>query len=195
TIQSMDEGEHTVSVRAEGSETRGRGGASATMTAQLQPTEKGTSVVMNTDLAVSGVVAQFGRTGIMQEVAQRMAQRFASCVDQERGSSSSIAIGVRALPQATDAGLIGVADQPFLTAGAIQALVKAFSPERIIVPRWGEHRGNPPVFDRRFFPELLTLSDDNGGQLVIAAHADAVTEVPFPAGLGDDIDRPEEWPR
>ena len=113
----------------------------------------------------------------------------------ERGISSSIAIGVRALPEATDAALIGVADQPFLTAEAIQALVKAFSPERIIVPRWGEHRGNPPVFDRRFFPELLSLSDDNGGQLVIAAHADAVTEVPFPAGLGDDIDRPEEWPR
>src|SRR6266480_4834155 len=82
TIQSVDESAHTVSIRAEGSETRGRGGASATTT-QLQPSEKGTSVIMTTDVAVSGVVAQFGRTGIMQEVAQRMAQRFASCVDQE----------------------------------------------------------------------------------------------------------------
>ena len=53
------------------------------MTAELQPNGGATSVVMNTDLSVSGVVAQFGRTGIMQEVAQRMAQRFASCVDQE----------------------------------------------------------------------------------------------------------------
>ena len=83
TIESMDEATHTVAIKAAGNETRGRGGASATMTAQLEPSEKGTSVVMNTDLAVSGVVAQFGRTGIMQEVAQRMAQRFASCVDQE----------------------------------------------------------------------------------------------------------------
>jgi carbon monoxide dehydrogenase subunit G len=83
TIESKDETTHTVSVKAAGNETRGRGGASATMTAQLEPSEKGTSVVMNTDLAVSGVVAQFGRTGIVQEVAQRMAQRFASCVDQE----------------------------------------------------------------------------------------------------------------
>jgi uncharacterized protein len=83
TIESMDPATHTVQVKAEGAETRGRGGASATMTAQLEPSDKGTSVVMNTDLAVSGVVAQFGRTGIMQEVAQRMAQRFASCVDQE----------------------------------------------------------------------------------------------------------------
>jgi uncharacterized protein len=83
TIESKDETTHTVRVKAEGAETRGRGGASAVMTAALQATENGTSVVMNTDLAVSGVVAQFGRTGIMQEVAQRMAQRFASCVDQE----------------------------------------------------------------------------------------------------------------
>src|SRR5256885_2939760 len=83
TIQSMDESAHTVSVRAEGSETRGRGGASATMTAQLQPREKGTTVVMNTDLAVSGVGAQFGRTGILQEGAPRMAPRFARCRDQE----------------------------------------------------------------------------------------------------------------
>jgi carbon monoxide dehydrogenase subunit G len=82
-IESMDATTHTVHVKAEGAESRGRGGASATVTAQLQPSDKGTAVLMTTDLAVSGVVAQFGRTGIMQEVAQRMGQRFASCVDQE----------------------------------------------------------------------------------------------------------------
>jgi uncharacterized protein len=83
TIESMDATTHTVQVKAEGTETRGRGGASAAMTAQLEAKGQGTSVVMNTDLAVSGVVAQFGRTGIMQEVAQRLAQRFAGCVEQE----------------------------------------------------------------------------------------------------------------
>jgi molybdenum cofactor cytidylyltransferase len=112
----------------------------------------------------------------------------------ERGISSSIAIGVRALPAATDAALIGVGDQPYLTAEAIKELVKAFAQGRIVVPRWGDHRGNPPVFDRRFFPELLALEGDRGGQPVIVAHADAVTEVALPARFGDDIDRPEEWP-
>ena len=82
-IESIDPAGHTVRLKAEGAETRGRGGASAVVTAQLAASEKGTSVVMDTELAVSGVVAQFGRSGIMQEVAQRMAQRFASCVDQE----------------------------------------------------------------------------------------------------------------
>lgn len=112
----------------------------------------------------------------------------------EKGISSSIVIGLQALPDTTDAALIGVGDQPYLTAEAIQQLVNAFSPGRIIVPRWGDHRGNPPVFDRRFFPELLALDGDHGGQRVITAHTDAVTEVRFQARLGDDIDRPEEWP-
>jgi uncharacterized protein len=83
TLESVDPVTHTVKIKAEGAETRGRGGASAMMTAALEANGASTSVVMNTDLSVSGVVAQFGRTGIMQEVAQRMAQRFASCVDQE----------------------------------------------------------------------------------------------------------------
>jgi len=112
----------------------------------------------------------------------------------EQGISSSIAIGLRALPEDTVGALIGVGDQPYLTADAIEELLHAFSPGRIIVPRWGDHRGNPPVFDRQFFPELLALDGDHGGQRVIAAHADAVTEIPLPARLGDDIDRPEEWP-
>jgi molybdenum cofactor cytidylyltransferase len=112
----------------------------------------------------------------------------------ENGISSSIAIGLRALPETTDAALIGVGDQPYLTAEVILELVHAFSPGRIIVPRWGDHRGNPPVFDRRFFPELLALDGDRGGQSVIAAHSESVIEVPLPARLGDDIDRPEEWP-
>ena len=112
----------------------------------------------------------------------------------ENGISRSIAIGLRALPETTDAALIGVGDQPYLTVAAIEELVRAFAPGRIIVPLWGEHRGNPPVFDRRFFPELLTLKGDRGGQRVIAAHPDAIIEVRFAARLGDDIDRPEDWP-
>jgi molybdenum cofactor cytidylyltransferase len=112
----------------------------------------------------------------------------------ETGISGSIAVGLRALPETTDAALLGVADQPYLTAEVIAALMKAFSAGRIVVPRWGDHRGNPPVFDRGYFSDLLALDGDQGGQRVISAHADAVIEVPLAARFGDDIDRPEEWP-
>ena len=112
----------------------------------------------------------------------------------EDGVSSSIAIGLRALPETSTAALIGVADQPYLTADAIQELLDAFLPGRIVVPRFGDHRGNPPVFDRRFFFELMQLRGDRGGQVVVNAHPNAVIEVSLAEGIGDDVDRPEDWP-
>jgi molybdenum cofactor cytidylyltransferase len=111
----------------------------------------------------------------------------------ERGISGSISIGIRALPGESPAALIAVADQPYLTADALADLVRAFLPGRIVVPRYGEHRGNPPIFDRRFFPELLALDGERGGQMVVGAHPEAVLEVDLAAEMGGDIDRPDDW--
>ncbi len=111
-----------------------------------------------------------------------------------RGINTSIGIGVGALPRATGAALLGVADQPLLTADAIAQLVNAFVPGKIVRPRYGDHRGNPVIFDRRFFPELMRLKDaDRGGQVVVAAHPETVIEVELPASMGKDIDSPDDW--
>jgi molybdenum cofactor cytidylyltransferase len=112
----------------------------------------------------------------------------------EDGISRSIAVGLAALPEATSAVLIGVADQPYLTVEAVEELVHAFSPGRIVVPRFGDHRGNPPVFDRRFFADLMELRGDHGGQVVVDAHPGAVIEVELAEAIGNDVDRPEDWP-
>jgi uncharacterized protein len=82
-IEAVDEAAHQVRLRAEGNESRGRGGASATVTATLKEVDGRTEVNMVSEVAVSGIVAQFGRSAIMQEVAQRMAKRFASCLEQQ----------------------------------------------------------------------------------------------------------------
>jgi len=34
-------------------------------------------------VALTGLVARFGRSGIIEDVSQRMAQRFANCLEQE----------------------------------------------------------------------------------------------------------------
>jgi len=112
----------------------------------------------------------------------------------EDGVSSSIAIGLGAVPETSSAVLIGVADQPYLTVKAVEELLDAFVPGRIVVPRYGDHLGNPPVFDRRFFFDLMQLRGDRGGQVVVNAHPEAVVEVSLAEGVGDDVDRPEDWP-
>jgi len=111
----------------------------------------------------------------------------------ETGISQSIRIGIGALPHESAAALIAVADQPYLTAEALLDLVRAYAPGGIVVPRFGEHRGNPPIFDRQFFSELLRLEGDRGGQAVVSAHPEAVVEVNLAPAMGVDIDRPDDW--
>ena len=114
--------------------------------------------------------------------------------EPERGISRSIGLGLGALPVETDAVMIGVADQPNLTSAALRRLIDAFDAGRIVTAQFGDHAGNPVIFDRRFFPQLLALEGDRGGQVVVRNHPDALVQVELPTRMGVDIDRPEDWP-
>jgi len=86
-IDEIDETAHTVNLKANGVESRGRGGAAATVRSELHAEGGRTVVTMQSDVAVSGLVAQFGRSAIMQDVSQRLAQQFASCLEQQLKAS------------------------------------------------------------------------------------------------------------
>lgn len=81
-IEETDEENHRVVLRASGRETRGQGSASATITSTMEEENGSTLVRVETDMEVTGKVAQFGR-GIMQDVAEEMLDRFSTCVEQE----------------------------------------------------------------------------------------------------------------
>jgi carbon monoxide dehydrogenase subunit G len=67
-------------LRAEGRETRGQGGANATITATLEPDGDGTKVTVTTDLTVTGKVAQFGR-GVLADVSAKLLGQFVDCLE------------------------------------------------------------------------------------------------------------------
>jgi uncharacterized protein len=70
-------GTHRAVLRAEGRDSRGQGAASATVTATLEESDSGTAVHIETDLEVSGKVAQFGR-GVLGEVSEKILDQFVS---------------------------------------------------------------------------------------------------------------------
>jgi uncharacterized protein len=83
SIEEADESAHRAVVRAEGKDARGQGTASATITSTLQ--EEGsdsTRVRVETDMQITGRVAQFGR-GLHQDVAEKIMGRFADCLEKE----------------------------------------------------------------------------------------------------------------
>jgi molybdenum cofactor cytidylyltransferase len=116
--------------------------------------------------------------------------------DFARGQSTSLQAGLRALPDDVDAALCAVADQPLLGAEVVAALVERYraTGARIVQPLYGGQPGNPVLFDRALFPELLALSGDVGGRAVVARHRDELSQVTIAdVRAGRDVDTPAEF--
>jgi carbon monoxide dehydrogenase subunit G len=102
-IVEADESAHTVVLKAEGRDTRGQGNASATVTATLTPDAGGTVVRIDTDLNITGKVAQFGR-GVMADVSSKLLGQFADNLERDVLSGNGAAAPAAEAPAPT-AGL------------------------------------------------------------------------------------------
>lgn len=117
--------------------------------------------------------------------------------DYAKGLSESLKCGVRNTPDDSDGVLVLLGDMPFVTPALIDSLINAFDQgHEICVPRHNGRRGNPVLWGRRFFPDLLALSGDKGARSLMDLHADALCELE----VGDDaslidIDTPDDLQR
>lgn len=77
-IVERDEAARQAKVRASGRDTKGRGGANADISFALEPSGGGTDVRIDTDLALSGSIAQYGRaSGMIGDLANHIVSQFA----------------------------------------------------------------------------------------------------------------------
>ena len=73
---TRDDSRYTASLKAEGRDTSGKGNASATITAKLEPTGAASAkCTVDTDLNITGKVAQFGR-GALADVSDKLLSQF-----------------------------------------------------------------------------------------------------------------------
>lgn len=121
--------------------------------------------------------------------------RFAHNPDYAEGLGTSLKAGIAAVPADADGVVVCLGDMPQVTSALIDQLLGAFDPEKgalIVVPTIEGRRGNPVVWSRRFFPDLMQIQGDVGARHIIGNYAEAVVEVPVagPAALVD-VDTPE----
>jgi carbon monoxide dehydrogenase subunit G len=75
----IDAANRKARAKAQGKDSKGRGGANATVDFRIEPVPAGSRVVVKTDLTLSGAVAQYGRaSGLIQDVAAQLVGQFAA---------------------------------------------------------------------------------------------------------------------
>lgn len=97
---TYDESASTVTIDGSGVDKRGGSRAKVTVVARLRPQGDSTAVTLDSDLTLAGKAAQFGRTGLIEEVAGRMLQEFASCLESKMAAGTAEeAAAIAAAPQ------------------------------------------------------------------------------------------------
>ena len=119
----------------------------------------------------------------------------------QTGQSSSIRAGLQAITDGVckqaGAVIFILADQPQITASVIRALMETHATglQPIIAPLiLMEQRGNPVLFDRITFSDLMELQGDTGGRSIFSRYR--VEYLPWHDDrLLLDVDKPEDYDR
>ena len=115
--------------------------------------------------------------------------------DFSKGLSTSLRAGLKALPADCDGAIILLGDMPGISPTLLDKLIAAFDPAEdraICVATRHGRRGNPVLWGRRFFPEMMAIEGDVGARHLVGQYADLVVEVEAADdGPLTDIDTPE----
>jgi molybdenum cofactor cytidylyltransferase len=115
--------------------------------------------------------------------------------DFAEGLGTSVRAGIAAVPASADGAVICLGDMPQVDADLINRLIAAFAPEQgalAVIPSIDGKRGNPVLWSRRFFPDLMALEGDIGARNLIGRYGEAVIEVPVTGEAAlTDIDTQE----
>ena len=89
-FEERDDAGHKARVKAQGTDSKGRGGANAVASFRLEPNGQGSKVLITTDLNLSGSVAQYGRSaGMVQTIAAQLINQFAKSLEKQISLSTS----------------------------------------------------------------------------------------------------------
>ena len=114
--------------------------------------------------------------------------------DFAEGMAGSIRTGMTALHENIDAVIVLLGDMPGITGQHLHMLIDAYQPDqnRLIVTASADgKRGNPVLWDRRFFDALKSLTGDIGARHVLSENGEFVAEVEIGTSARMDLDTRE----
>ena len=112
-FQERNDAAHRAVLKGEGRDSTGKGNASAIITAQLESVDANTTrCTVNTDLTITGKIAQFGR-GALADVSDKLLKQFVVNLEST--------VLAQEVANTTGAGVSGADDKSAVPAGAAGA--------------------------------------------------------------------------
>ena len=118
---------------------------------------------------------------LVREALGRRPLTIAEAPDFATGMAASLRAGIEAVPAGCRAALICLGDMPRVGPTLIDRLIGAHDPAQgrfIVVPTVRGTRGNPVLWDRRYFAEIRLLQGDAGARSLLVKYAADVAELP-----------------
>jgi molybdenum cofactor cytidylyltransferase len=116
--------------------------------------------------------------------------------DYRKGQLSSLIAGLENAPPETEAILLCLVDNPFITTTIVNRIVGTFRETKspIVVPAFNKKRGHPALFAKSLFKELINAPTEKGARYVVYSNEDKVVEVETPeSAVLVGIDTPEDY--
>ena len=132
--------------------------------------DKALNLIYGLDVCKTVVVTQYDD---VMEKAHSFGYKTIKNSHPEWGLSYTIKLGINELTDC-DAIIFIVSDQPLLNKKSVAGLIEFFRANDNLICALGHHgrRGNPCVFPKVFYDELLSLKGDAGGSIVIKNNED-----------------------
>ncbi len=99
-----DEAAHAISAKGKGVDKRGGSRGRMSLDCRLSEAGGGTRVEVDSDIQLSGAIAQFGRTGIVEEIAKVLIDDFVKNAEAQLAPASEAGAGAAAGDAGADAG-------------------------------------------------------------------------------------------
>jgi len=116
--------------------------------------------------------------------------------DYQKGQLSSLIAGIEQTPQETEAILVCLVDNPFITKEVVNKIISKFKETNnpIIVPVFEKNRGHPTLFARSLFNELLNAPEEKGARYVLYSNEGKILELEVSErGILIGIDTPDDY--
>ena len=131
----------------------------------------------------------------LSKIANDVDATFVINPDWEKGMGNSLKFGLQEILEVEpelDAVIITVCDQPYMDSSHLKKMADSFlNGSKIVASCYIHALGVPVLFDKSYFDELMSISDDAGAKSIVMNHPNEIEKIALRKGE-IDIDEPED---